>query len=288
MGIISAFISFICHNLYRTDISTSEAEMMAFLLLQVMMAVPPSNDTLALPRLHLVIDAAHGGQNPGRIFYFMHEGKFRTMVEKAYTCAVAGHAIPLLLDEGFDVSSTTDGDCLYERDEGNLLDTQAYGPDRRYTMNKRVVTGDSAGLAQIVRAARHAGGSPSRDTVFISIHFDYGWSEKANGAFIIVPKRDTPQIATALAQEFRREGMLQEFCPATRASIVANDECHLENLFILRHAPIKEFVLIELGNMRNKRDRELMLSPEGRKVYANIIVRAVVAYANDRYVSALR
>jgi N-acetylmuramoyl-L-alanine amidase len=256
-----------------------EAVMMLLLVLQAMAAEPPkiiTSETLKRG-IHVVVDAGHGGLNPGARYQFTEGGKNRIFVEKIYTCDVAARVIMILIKSGIDMSTTTFGKCLDAPQEKLLENSSALKTEEFFSTTGKLVVGDSAGREERLMWMRSVANSSSLKVVAISIHIDKMPTSRRRGAYLIVPRgQGGSPLAMAIAQEFENAKRLLKFCK--ESAIVENGECGLRRLQILSRSPLDDTVLIEIANMSNREDLNWLRTHEGRQEVAEIIARGIMSY----------
>ncbi len=258
--------------------------MRMFLLIQALLVgqsqkAPKAH--LPLVNIQVVVDPGHGGLNPGVRYHFVSGREKKVFVEKVYTCDVSARLIRLLENLGAQVVSTIQGSCL-EHPQKNLPSSivRNQKPDEFFTTTGKEVRGDSSGLMERIHLAEQAVIlHPSEKTIYVSIHFDSAISKKLHGAYIIVPRGKTKDpLATSLAEEFNSAGLGQNFCKRPTI-IVTTGTCGIKHILILKNSPVKNMVLLELGNVTNSLDRSWMLNPIDRQRYADIIARGILRFS---------
>ena len=113
--------------------------------------------------------------------------------------------------------------------------------------------------------------------LLLSIHADGSYAAGARGFHVItVPGRETSRLAALAVRAALRDAGLPV------ATYVAGGDGLDErrDLATLNLARVPA-VLVELGNMRDRRDAARMTSPGGRSTYAGALVAAVVAKLSD-------
>jgi N-acetylmuramoyl-L-alanine amidase len=262
----------------------SEVKMRMFLLIQALLVNQPQKAPktgLPLANIQVVVDPGHGGLNPGVRYHFGSAKEKMVFVEKVYTCDVSARLIGLLKNLGAQVVSTVQGPCL-KKPQNNLPVSivRRQKPDEFFTTTGQEVRGDSSGLMERVHLAKQAAVlHPSKLTIYVSIHFDSAISKKMQGTYIIVPRGETTDpLATSLAKEFNDAGLGQNFCKKPTI-IVTTGTCGIKHVLILKNPPVRNMVLLELGNVTNYRDRSWMLNPIDRQKYADIIAHGILRFS---------
>ena len=103
-------------------------------------------------------------------------------------------------------------------------------------------------------------------------------NSQLEGVHIVTPQKATPKIATAMAKEFEKKKRMrtrdgQKFLPL----VESGDKSHgVRRLYILSgRNPIKERVLVELGNFSNPTDHFRIRNPDVREEFADIMANAL-------------
>jgi N-acetylmuramoyl-L-alanine amidase len=261
--------------------------MKMFLLLQVLLggqAVGSPEVNLPLANVQVVIDPGHGGTNPGLVYHYRNGKENRLFIEKVYTCDVSARLVKILENLGAHVVSTIQGSCL-GKPQSNPTSTSSRirNTDELFATTGKGVHGDSLGLKERVKLAEEVARlHPDERTVYVSIHFDSGYSRKLHGAYIIVPpSKASDPLAVSLAGEFSSAGLTgQGFCRKPTI-IVAIGTCGIKNILILKSPPVDNMVLLELGNIGNNSDRAKVLDPTSRQKYADLIADGIVRFSKE-------
>lgn len=217
----------------------------------------------------VVIDAGHGGRDPGAV----GEG----IREKDVTLALATALRDALLKQGnVRVAMTRDDDRLLSleerpdiarRLEADLFisihadsagQTSEVSGASLYTLSNRASSAAAARFARRENDADRLNG--------ISIE---GQGAEVSAILVELSQRRSREESIALAQLITREGegQISFLPPALRSA----------DLVVLR-APDMPSVLFESGFVTSADDARRLLSPAGRQTFANVLTRAIQAY----------
>lgn len=221
----------------------------------------------------IVIDAGHGGRDPGSVA----SGPDGDLREKDIVLALALEVRDILLEEGgIRVALTRDDDTIIplaarpdiaRQLQANLfLSIHADSAGERsdvggasiYTLSTEASSEAAARFAERENAADRLNG------IIIE-----GESEEVSAILVELSQQRTQEDATEFASLIAREGEGRiRFHPQTRRSA---------ELAVLR-APDVPGVLFESGFVTNEADRERLSTAEGRREYAQVLARAIRIY----------
>lgn len=222
----------------------------------------------------VVIDAGHGGRDPGAIGT---DAEGRRVNEKDITLAIALALRDELLRQGnIRVAMTRDDDRIlplgYRPEIARLLDADLFISIHADSAGERDdVSGASiytlSNEASSEAAARFAARENDADWVNgIAIG---GHSEAVSAILVELSQQRTQEDAIDFAGLVLREGGDRlAFVPQPRRSAA---------LAVLR-APDVPSVLFESGFVTNRGDRARLTTPEGRAQYASVLARAISVY----------
>lgn len=226
----------------------------------------------------VVIDAGHGGRDPGAIGA---DPAGRPVQEKDITLAIAlALRDELLRMGGIRVALTRADDRilpLADRPEvARLLEAELFISIHADSAGERDdVSGASiytlSNAASSEAAARFAARENAADRLNgIAIE---GQSEAVSAILVELSQQRTQEEAAAFARLLLREGEARlAFHPQPRRSAA---------LAVLR-APDVPSVLFESGFVTNRADRARLTTPEGRTQYASVMARAIQVYLARR------
>lgn len=222
----------------------------------------------------VVIDAGHGGRDPGSVGV---DGDGREILEKEIVLGIAlALREQLLAEGGIRVAMTRDSDTIVPLDdrpeiaralEADLfLSIHADSAGNRsdvagasiYTLSNEASSEAAALFAERENAAGQLNG----------ITID-GQSAEVSAILVELSQQRTQEDATEFASLIEREGTGEiDFHPQARRSAV---------LAVLR-APDVPGVLFESGFVTNDTDRARLMTEEGRREYAAVLSRAIRVY----------
>ncbi|WAT18490.1 N-acetylmuramoyl-L-alanine amidase [Aurantiacibacter sp. MUD11] len=244
----------------------------------VRVPLPEEGGTIGLPEILgpddptrplIVIDAGHGGPDPGTV-----SEDYR---EKAIVLGLARALRDRLLEEGgIRVAMTRDDDSFIVLDERAEI-ARALGADLFLSIHadsagdREGVTGASiytlSETASSEAAARFAEKENSVDVVN-GVDLS-GQDETVNAILVELSQRRTSEQSVEFAELIQREGEgVLRFHPQARRSAA---------LAVLR-APDVPGVLFEAGFVTNPEDAERLASAEGRERFADAMARAIRIY----------
>jgi N-acetylmuramoyl-L-alanine amidase len=218
----------------------------------------------------IAIDPGHGGRDSGSSHAGFSEKEITLLLSQAIAEEIRSRGGIAIL------TRTTDTDLWdqvtyqeeieftkqeYELDQqlGRKIDPR----DRGIALGTRFPPTYRLGLrARILTAQKH------NAHVLISIHTNHYRAESAKGAVTLYQSHseESRQLAAAIQHH------LKELLPGRAEPGISPD-----NFFILRRSPVPT-VLVEIGFVSNKRDREFMLSEAGRQAIANAVADGIQDY----------
>ena len=218
----------------------------------------------------IAIDPGHGGRDSGSSHAGFSEKEITLLLSQAIAEEIQSRGGIAIL------TRTTDTDLWdqvtyqeeieftkqeYELDQqlGRKIDPR----DRGIALGTRFPPTYRLGLrARILTAQKH------NAHVLISIHTNHYRAESAKGAVTLYQTHslESRQLAAAI------QHYLKELLPGRAEPGISPD-----NFFILRRSPVPT-VLVEIGFVSNKRDREFMLSEAGRQAIANAVADGIQDY----------
>ncbi len=223
----------------------------------------------------VVVDAGHGGHDPGSI------SPETGMEEKAITLAVAREAADALLQAGNVRVALTRADdrflVLEERYEiARKLGARLFISIHADSAENREARGASIYTLSEVASDREAArlaAKENRANVISGI--DLGEQSKAVGNILIdLTQRETMNVSNDFARILQREARSAGVSFRTGGLHFAG--------FVVLKSPDVPSVLFETGYLSNKDDEEILRSPEGRARIAKGIGRAVTIHFAKR------
>lgn len=242
--------------------------MLVLCIRQVAFAQHQKVKSSTLENLVAVIDPGHGGSDPGA----HGEANGVNVYEKVYVYDVALRLQRILKKRGAHSFMTVVGKSKINNLPASKI-VQDNG-NETFTIDGTVVKAGSRGLhKRLAYGNSIAKKNPNKRQVWISIHFDVvGMSKDINGVRVIEAS-SSKTLGKALITSFGKVGRLRENAPL----VVSGDQSHgIRKLYVLRDTNhIREKVLIELGNFRNKDDLWRIRDPKVREKYAESIANAL-------------
>lgn len=219
----------------------------------------------------VVIDAGHGGHDPGSI------SPETERYEKSVTLAVARQAAEELLASGKVRVALTRDDDRY------LILEERYGIARKLDANLFIsIHADSAEnhdargasiytLSEVAsdKEAEKLAARENRSNLISGINLG-NQSQAVGNILIDLTQRETMDISTEFAKVLQRE--------ATDTGVTFRSGAHHFAGFVVLKSPDVPSVLFETGYISNKDDEAFLASEEGRAALANGIRRAVVVH----------
>ncbi len=218
----------------------------------------------------VVLDSGHGGMDPGASG--IHDGQ--RVVEDEYVYDVTLRVRRMIRAKGGLVVMTTT-DRTGERN----WETFRVFPDEqteRFVWDGSIVRAGTVGLTKRLRLGNQTSRRyPSHRQAWISIHFDVRGRGEDDGVRIITPDTEL-RLAKSLESSFGNAKRLRDDDPI----VESGDRSHgIRRLFVLSgRNQIKEKVLIELGNFKNRDDLWRIRNPVVREAFARAIVQALEKY----------
>ena len=230
--------------------------------------LPPVQGPLDASRPLVVIDAGHGGHDPGAQNGVWHE--------KALTLGLAlALRDALLAQGGVRVAMTRDDDRYLALDERSGIARRlkadlfvsihadsAEGPGATtatggtvYTLSSKGSTEEASRIAQSENAADTVNGVPLKGT-----------SGEVSAILVDLSQRHSAEQSQALADLILREG---------KGHLAFRDRPEQSAAFVVLKSPDVPSVLFEAGYVSNPADASRLASPAGRKAFADATARAI-------------
>ncbi|MEZ5709476.1 MAG: N-acetylmuramoyl-L-alanine amidase [Blastomonas sp.] len=245
----------------------------------VRVQLPPPSDAIKLPKIYgpddnsrplVVIDAGHGGHDPGAIS--PHNGKR----EKDVTLAIAR----AIRDEL--VASGRVRVALTREDDKFLVLQERYGIARRMGADLFIsVHADAAGSADArgatiytlseVASDREASRLAARENkadIINGVNLA-GSPDDVSSILIDLTQRETMNLSSDFARLLRREGA---------EKISFRSTSHRFASFVVLKAPDVPSVLLETGYLTNSQDVDFLASRSGQKRIAQSVANAVTVF----------
>lgn len=223
----------------------------------------PDDPTLPL----IVVDAGHGGHDPGAIS--AHGGQY----EKAVTLAIARRTRDRLVESGrFRVALTREDDRF-------LVLQDRYSVARRLNADLFIsIHADSAGnedahgatvytLSEVAsdREARRLAARENKSDIINGVNLG-GATDDVSSILIDLTQRETMNISSDFAQRLIEE---------TQKSMPVRSDSHKFASFVVLKAPDTPSVLFETGYLSNAGDAARLTSAEGQGTVASAIANSV-------------
>lgn len=219
------------------------------------------------------IDPGHGGKDSGT-WRMLGDDSTKIVTEDEYAYDISLRIRRRIMKMGGIASLTVQGDTLirdYSSDEileNNHDETVVNNPDS-------VADGTSWSLVdRLVAAVTFHDSFGDKDQTWTSVHIDNLEPTKDTVCGVrIIYGKGSLEYAEALARAFGKLHLLRD-----SLSVVPNGSPAIDKRLLVlqdRGNPIKEKVLVELGNIRCDSDFNKILSPVGRELYALAIARAI-------------
>jgi len=258
---------------------------------------------------HVILDAGHGGNDPGTIMHGMREDEIAFDLMKRMRAGLARHGLKVhtLVSTYQDAAKLTNGQAPREGRRHQYVNvTPAYSmEDSRIGLNLRIYLLDDI-YSRLLRE-----GAAPEDIIFISVHLDH-LHPSVSGTMIYVPdagERLSTFKATADVYTRFAESREQTISFNTQENLYAESasEAFAESLLgslrrqhvpvhtyqpirryvyrgggkwtpgIIRNSRVPTSVLIEAANLANRDDWQRIRSSEFRQRWANAVVQAIVA-----------
>ena len=218
----------------------------------------------------IAIDPGHGGRDSGSSHAGFSEKEITLLLSQAIAEEIQSRGGIAILTRTTDTDLwdqvTYQEEIEYTKQEYELdqqLGRKIDPRDRGIALGTRFPPTYRLGLrARILTAQKH------NAHVLISIHTNHYRAESAKGAVTLYQTHslESRQLAAAI------QHYLKELLPGRAEPGISPD-----NFFILRRSPVPT-VLVEIGFVSNKRDREFMLSEAGRQAIANAVADGIQDY----------
>lgn len=218
----------------------------------------------------VAVDPGHGGRDSGSAHAGVYEKEITLLLSKAIVKEInnRGGTAVITRDEDTDLWDyiTYEQEIVITKQEyqedlqlGRSIDSR----DRDIALGTRYPPTYRLGLrSRLLIAEQH------HANIMISIHTNHYRSESAKGAVTLYQphSHESQQLALAVQR------YLKDLLPGRAEPGIKPD-----NFFILRRSRIPT-VLIEIGFVSNKQDREYMLSEKGQKEIAAAVVNGIEDY----------
>lgn len=259
-------------------------------LIGVMLAIPAVAFAKSAPKLQgvlVIIDPGHGGLDDGASGRV--DGQRVVEDEHVYDVALrlrdmvradGGEAVLTISDRAQQRPRNSRAGRYLPDDRGEVVVGSGCAPLTAGTacLNARI----AAGRSFVKRYPRHR-------VVWISVHYDVG-GVSTEGAVVIVPSTGATPASRAIATAFGRHPDRTRQCNGTPADDIleSGDRDHgIRRLYILSSRnPVRERMLIELGNFRNAEDLWRIRDHRVRDDFARRIARGLIAWAAPQSVRA--
>lgn len=279
---------------------------------------PPKRSSKPFEPMHVIVDAGHGGHDPGAVYGSRHAAD--RVYEHEVVYDVSRRLVNLLKDKGYEVYPTVEdreGDYPMRR-----LSTKALGPEQvRVTPPYRMTSARVAVNMRVFfinslfrRLTRR--GVPPEHVVLVSIHGD-ALAPTLRGAMVYYPdhrlrvhefyprgrvytvrKEAVPtqiffrtadnraaetysrDFGAQIVNAFRESGLGVSHRKAVRPYYYRNGERTLPG--VLRYSLVPTSVLVEVANLNNVHDRRAMLDARSRQRVAEALTAALDALRAER------
>lgn len=218
----------------------------------------------------ITIDPGHGGIDSGSSHAGVTEKDITLAISKVIAAELEKHGASVILTRTDDTDLwnevSIEDEINYTKREyqedlelGRSIDPR----DKGIALGNRRPPTYRLGLrARLLKA------EANKSDILISIHTNHFRSESAKGAVTLYQPHSLYSQRLAIAIQ----NQLNSLLPGRNApGIIADD------FFVLRRSKIPT-VIIEIGFVSNKHDREFMLSDEGQQAIANAIARGIEEY----------
>lgn len=225
----------------------------------------------------IAIDPGHGGRDSGSAHAGVYEKEITLLLSQAIAKEIQARGGTAVLTRTSDTDlwdyisyeeeiEITKREYKQDLELGRTIDSR----DRGIALGTRFPPTYRLGLrARLLIAQQH------NADLLLSIHTNHYRAESAKGAVTLYQphSHESQQLAVAIQR------YLKDLLPGR-----ADPGIKPDNFFILRRSEIPA-VLLEIGFVSNKGDREFMLSEEGQKAIAEAVVNGIEDYFS--YISTL-
>ena len=248
--------------------------MIIFVLFSIVLFIEPALASKELNGMVVVIDAGHGGLDPGANKPFPSDKK-KLVTESAYCFDVAMRLERILKGKGASVIRTTENRLWKTPVANHPSEALPSNREAISSLNKLQVRAGKSGLRPRVEIANRALKVSNLPRVcFISIHFDALRDKELQSARIIAGK-NANDLSVLLERNFEEERRISN---SGKPVLKNGDKSHgIRNIYVLSDAnQVKQKVLVELGNFNNEKDLWRIRDYKVRENYAQIITRALM------------
>ncbi len=238
--------------------------------------VPMIVSSEASPELIVILDPGHGGNDQGGYDgkgFTLEDG--RKVPEDAYMYDIALRILEHAHAEPWKMLLTVFAENIrssHDVEQPNIL-PPLY--DLVYNLRLRDIRvyNGKEGVRKRLDVSNQIPNITEQNAVFISLHFDFA-PDYVSGTRIFTTKEGARHpFVQILAKSFSHHSLSLFIRGQPKPSITIN-----ENLIVLGEGSIMPRVLIEFGNWNAPRDRSLLLSHDGRELYAKAIISALKQY----------
>ncbi len=236
------------------------------------------------PQLVVILDPGHGGSDDGGCNGEGFKFNGKKVPEDEYVYDIAKRIERLIIFSGkkwkvfLTIRDSAAENEIRDDDEENIFPSDKNEFFNFYDKAIKVYSGREGLMQRMAVAEEITERYPHSKFIFISLHFDCA-PAIAFGPRIIVPWEDkNKNFANFLKQSFLENGF---------SAIVGNREVPMIwgskpggdiDIFMFRgevEFGVKNKVLLEFGNFNNEEDRRMLLNPDGREKYGQIIFNAL-------------
>ena len=248
--------------------------MAVFVLFFFVLFISPVLASSELSKMVVVIDAGHGGSDPGANKPFPNNNK-KLVTESAYCFDVALRLERILRSKGAVVIKTTVNEKWKVPIANQPSEALPSNKEAISSLNRLQVRAGKFGLRPRVEIANRVLRSSGMPRVcFISIHFD-ALQDKSLQSTRIIAGKNASDLSVLLGRNFEEERRISN----SGSPLVRNgDKAHgIRNIYVLSDAnQIKQKAMLELGNFNNEKDLWRIRDYKVRENYAQIITRALI------------